>query len=610
MSKLDSKPKHVANIPLTPHDLSHTLDYTSSTGMLLPVCTDLLNPGEKITINVDVSETRTMPVASAAFADIDIHVDYFFVPMTLLYSPFESFIYQINNNFSDVFDGLDSYWNQLPLMSMESLLSYISTNRSASVQEDYGYTSTFFDCEGKGAFRLLDHFGMNPFFDSQMEEPVNSNVVDYYPSVFPWQILAYNAIFQYYYRLDDYERFQSGTFNVDSAGMDGSVLATYSMVKLHYRPNYMDYFNSVKNSPLVTVTNVAAQPNALPLAKSWLSREGFLGLESNSYNVLSNGDIGSTGYTLASSPNYSDSSPVNTQFGFNAAPGAYSVNTYNAFGVNGSDINTANIRAMFANEKLWQITGAARKTYDAQTLAHYGFNVPTDIKHQVTHIGHDVTPVRIGEVISTAGTDDQPLGTVAGKGYAANVRGGNHQFTAPCHGVLMAITSAMVRTPYIAGFDKINAIANWQDFYQPEFDHLGMQPMFRYEALLESSTAGNIIGWQYRYEQFKRKYDRCTRAFGAGYFNTWTPVMSPFNSETGTNDLDNVAIPTEYAGYFYQPPTMLNNIMVTPYTVTWSTDYVTNPEAIYETDPLVTHAVITYKKLSTMSAYSMPRLDA
>ena len=40
------------------------------------------------------------------------------------------------------------------------------------------------------------------------------------------------------------------------------------------------------------------------------------------------------------------------------------------------DIRYANIRAMFANEKLWSITGRAKKHYDDQTLAHFGFEVP------------------------------------------------------------------------------------------------------------------------------------------------------------------------------------------------------------------------------------------
>ena len=39
------------------------------------------------------------------------------------------------------------------------------------------------------------------------------------------------------------------------------------------------------------------------------------------------------------------------------------------------------IRQMFANEKkLAMITGRTKKNYDSQVLAHYGVNVPHDVK--------------------------------------------------------------------------------------------------------------------------------------------------------------------------------------------------------------------------------------
>ena len=51
-------------------------------------------------------------------------------------------------------------------------------------------------------------------------------------------------------------------------------------------------------------------------------------------------------------------------------------------------------------------------------------------------------------------------------------------------------------------------------FYQPEYDKLGAQPLYSFEA--EAGVAGvssTRIGWQYRYQQYKMKYDRVTEAF-------------------------------------------------------------------------------------------------
>ena len=63
MSKLDSKPLKSAQLSKSSHDLNHVFDFTSSTGMILPLVCDILNPGESIDTKVDspglrISQTR------------------------------------------------------------------------------------------------------------------------------------------------------------------------------------------------------------------------------------------------------------------------------------------------------------------------------------------------------------------------------------------------------------------------------------------------------------------------------------------------------------------------------------------------------------------------
>ena len=70
MSKLDSKPMQSAQLSKSAHDLGHVFDFTSSTGMILPLVCDILNPGESIQSKIDLSETRTQPLDSAAYLDL------------------------------------------------------------------------------------------------------------------------------------------------------------------------------------------------------------------------------------------------------------------------------------------------------------------------------------------------------------------------------------------------------------------------------------------------------------------------------------------------------------------------------------------------------------
>lgn len=615
MSKLDKKPMQQAQLSKSSHDLSHTYDYTSSTGMILPLVHDLLNPGESIQCKIDLSDTRTMPLQAAAYLDLDLHVDYFFVPMDMIFSNFNSFIYRIKEYYSSANFPHDN----LPLMILANYKDDIYNSYSQKVIT--GAQGTLFDDLAKGSTRLFEHLGYGS---------LRTGVQTFNPNVFPYALCAYNAIYQYYFRNDEYEPLNQACYNLDNVVLSSVTLfneqniSSRDFCSLRYRDKYHDYFTRVKSSPIVSANNVIDYASSLSLAKSWLTREEPI----SGSNTLIDGYFG----TSTSSPDSVNPVNARTNFGFRNIM----VASQN-FALNGTDINTANLRALFANEKLWTITGMNRKQYDAQTLAHYGYDVPVDVMHQCQHIGHHLYQVHVGEVISTSGTATQPLATVAGKGYAFENKDGAIKFTAPCHGVFMAVYSSAIHRNYFNNFRKENAVASWQDFYQPEFDHLGMQPLFRYESLqdnLDDSTSSpsnlngaEILGWQYRYEQFKCRYDRASMAFASGLRNnpTDTPFYGPFSSwapsELAFDSsylINNVWQPSGYWRYVLKEnPCELNHIMAVAYDPVYYTpaesqtlNYYTNPWQLYATDPLVHHAFVDYKKLSTMSAFSMPRLDA
>ena len=627
MSKLDKKPMQQAQLSKSSHDLSHTYDYTSSTGMILPLVHDLLNPGESIQCKIDLSDTRTMPLQAAAYLDLDLHVDYFFVPMDMIFSNFNSFIYRIKEYYSSANFPIG---DQLPLMDLANFKTNIYANYSQKViSGDLGLN---FDELAKGSTRLLEHLGFGS---------LRTGVQTFNPNVFPYALCAYNAIYQYYFRNDEYETLNQSCYNLDNIALqsittfDSGDISSSDFCSLRYRDKYHDYFTRVKSSPIVSANNIQDYAGSLSLSKSWLTRPDPL----YGTHALIDGSMGSPAgdyaTSISQSPDVINALDTRTNFGFHAF--AISSQTQTDPSLNGADINTANLRALFANEKLWTITGMNRKQYDAQTLAHYGYNVPVDVMHQCQHIGHHLYQVHVGEVISTSGTTTQPLATVAGKGYAFENKDGAIKFTAPCHGVFMAVYSSAIHRNYFNNFRKENAVATWQDFYQPEFDHLGMQPMFRFEALQDnlddrttspdSLNGDEILGWQYRYEQFKCRYDRASSAFASGFrtnglgssfygpFSSWSPSELAFES---SNMINNVFQPSGYWKYVLKEnPCELNHIMAVSYDPAYYTpnesqtlNYYTNPWQLYATDPLVHHAFIDYKKLSTMSAYSMPRMDA
>ena len=109
------------------------------------------------------------------------------------------------------------------------------------------------------------------------------------------------------------------------------------------------------------------------------------------------------------------------------------------------------------NEKLAMITGRARKTYDAQVLAHFGVKVPHDPKHDIAFIGQDTYDLKVGEVTSLSSTSEAGLGDLAGKGLGSGQSKG-HKFTAPCHGIVMTIFSIEPKKRYFGEYNRINAL--------------------------------------------------------------------------------------------------------------------------------------------------------
>lgn len=583
MSRIDEMPDYRAQLGSTSHDLSHTFGFTATCAHLLPVYHDLVQPGERIRLGFNFN-LRTQPLQSAAMEEIDVYTEYFFVPMPLLYEPFGSTYFNIIDNYSSNYPNNvgSRLGNNFPVLDFAALASDVYEQRKFKPYSQDGVTIG--ESIGQMYYRLFDMLGYNPTLSA--EEGANFN-----PNTFPYPILAYNCIYQYYYRLDNRELFNQHTFNWDK--FYNTPLVDYSdlTVRLYYRPLANDYFSDIKVSPIVDVLNLNVK-DSYEQANQWLTRSEY---------ITGNSVLGSGSPSVPVGTNTPDNI-VQSNFGFNAVR-ATSTSIY----ANGMDINTANIRAMFATEKLWSVTGRAKKHYDDQTLAHFGFKVPHDPKHEISVFGKDHSVIHIGEVISTAATTDAPLGEIAGKGYGSQ-QSKRHDFTAPCHGVVMVIFSIVPRMRYQNTYLKVNALTSRLDLPIPEYDHLGMQPVFRYETNIDATNAqerSDVMGWQYRYEQYKRRFNRVTRVFqSGGTLSSWM-----LHSNANRMQLPNGANKNQYLSFVYWP-TDLGSIMLVPYESGWSDAFDENNALIYDRDPFVIDSYIYSKKISWMSDYSLPRLDA
>lgn len=567
---IDALPKYVNRESRHGHNLSHDFSFTSSTGHLLTLFGARMDPKDTIQGRIDMF-TRTQPLVQPANVEIEEFIDFFFVPLEMLYSGMGDYIYQVNEPYSSVTQQvLNNQINNLPVLEwpnvINSLFGTLFSNYESEGFFDFGINveegsedGYYMDNAFFSVYRNLFHnyFNPNGLFKEIAEMEITGYTppkkyavpADYFqPSVFPIYLLAYNCIYQHFYRLDDRERFDASQYNIDATIYDGDFmhdslnLYTYG---LRYRPRFFDYFTSAKVAPLINSNNIIGAPGVstdLTRINNYLSSAGVRLISPGGGNITEISDatqVRSSSTTLA----------------------------------------TSAIRSMFAVEKLLSISNRAKKTYDAQVLAHLGVDMPRDYFHNIQYIGTQKSTIKVGEVVATASTSDSPLGDVAGKGYAVLGDKGV-KFTAPCHGVFMAIYSAVPKVRYYAPLEKHAMITDRLSFYQPELAQLGMQPIFGYEAFAAPLSSDEYLantaqlGWQMRYDELKRRFNKVSPAFidtivvnerqgvkqyvkSFNDWHTWTVSERPYGA------YDNF-VTTNLQDYLASPQ-MLNGLMASQY---------------------------------------------
>ena len=380
MSKSDARFEYKAKLGRTDHNLSQPLGFTAAAGMLLPIWYDVATPGDSYYMSHDLPLLRSIQFAAPAMVDVKVHYETFFVPMQMMYQPFENTIFSLKNVQSSNFAQGSLRNMSLPLFNFVKFIQDCFDNNA------YEGTTLKYD-----AFRLCDLLGLSPLSLTNYTVGTNKTFVPIASNFFPHQLLAYQTIYQYYYRLDDKSQF-SQLGNVDQF-YNSSIFYDSNLFFIHQRAWDFDYFSSIYRSPIVSDANM----QSFALSQSDLS---FVQVQKTNGLQYSS----DAGYQVA---------PTNSDIkGFFARTGQSQTI--------GIPASTALIRQMFANEKLAMITGRTKKNYDSQVLAHYGVNVPHDVKHDLTMIHSDVFDLNVQEVTSLASTSDAPLGELAGKSYSAN----------------------------------------------------------------------------------------------------------------------------------------------------------------------------------------------
>lgn len=576
-----------AHLDRNAFDLSHNDVFSCAPGMLLPISTTEVLPNEHYEINPQIF-LRTMPLNSAAFVRMRQHIEFFFVPMRVLCRQFSQFVVGTKYPISAL-TALNSFNGKLPYTSLGHFHSAVTPATQSELNLD-GMGS---DMKVQ-AVRLLDLLGYG----------INSvSSFDSYPrnySVSLLRLAAYQKIYADYYRNPYYESVNVDSFNLDSyfdklvsgeASFTASRNVLRSMLTLRYRNWALDYFTSVQpqfeGAPFVTRNVDMSSFGMQVYANAGIS------------TLLPHSLTAQIGNVTNSTVEPSASKVAGLSFDDDSA---------DLQDLSRLSVPVHNIRAAFALDKLLRLQQqAGNGSYGEQIRNRFGAaNVHDDWKAQ--YLGGSSSPISISEVITTANTSgsagDGLTGDIYGK--ASSVNDGRVVFDSREHGIIIGIFSVSPEADYnSSGIDPHNLKLSFEQFFQPEFDRLGKQPLTAFQlsvvkpADLSSSISwkDNVIGYQNRYMEYKTGVDKVHGEFcTGGSLSAWS---APRNTGLVLSDTQTAANEPDLNLYSLKiSPKILNSIC----SVEFAGDKL-------DTDPIIVDAHIGIKAIRPMSVSGEPLLS-
>ena len=457
-------------------DLSFRNLFTAKVGELLPVMCKEVIPGDKFNINVS-SFTRTQPVQTAAFTRLREYYDFYFVPMRLLWDKFPAFISKTNNptHASSLVKSADV--SQMPYMNASDMwdliglvygqcakLDYLNTNLGSNWVNEVGVPRIY------GMMKLLHYLGYGDIeqtcavnFDPESGDfynPITTKLPGQGSSATftdmalnPFPLLAYQKIYQDYFRYQQWEKSAPYTCNLDYlmtspfklnlfsdlspcfASAESDRYPKYTMFDLRYANYKKDLFTGILPSPQFGDTAVAS-----PI-------------------------FGNTSGTIQ----LGSASETHTTFNMSIAEGP--VDNQNNLGLSIFALRQAEFL-----QKWREITQSGNLDYREQLEKHWNVRTSRFQSDLCDYLGGTGSNLNINEVVNQTLTDAEQNANIAGKGTGSASGSISREFNE--HGILMCIYHCEPILDWAnIGLDRLCTKVTADSYAIPEFASLGMEAL-------------------------------------------------------------------------------------------------------------------------------------
>lgn len=529
-------------------DLSRKVAYTAKISELLPVeCIECI-PGDSFKIRKQ-HFTRTMPVNTAAYTRIREYYDWFFVPTNLLWNKFNTFVSQMTDNAQQATSIADNAVipNQHPYFTSTQIETYLQKVRPLPITEDTNpNTSERYNIFGYDralqTAKLLQYLGYGNYYNAAGDN--TQDAIGLSTVLNPFPLLAYQKIYQDYFRNSQWENSYAPSWNV----------------------NYLD------SSVQIPVEDVALDvENMFDLRYSNWNKDFFMGLMPNSqFGSPASVDVSSFSGTV---PAYITTSTTSGQLGIDTG-GRIVSNSNAAWRLSiidslpytlTSSYTILALRQAEAAQKWKEITQSTQQDYKAQMEAHFGVSLSDAYSERCKFIDGQVSNLDISEVVnSNLAADDSAV--IRGKGVG--VGDGYINFETKVHGYLMCIYHAVPLLDYqISGVRKRNLKTLATDYAIPEFDKTGMVKVPFIELYNTNSdiieTVSQIqLGYAPQYYEYKVNYDEILGGFVNGGLTQWVAPFDDSYLTTYFQNLSDLNISELTYHFFKINPGVLNPIFV------------------------------------------------
>lgn len=592
-------------------DLSNKVLFTSKFGEILPVKYWETLPGDKFKIKLN-SFIRTADMSSVNFTRMRQYYNFYFVPYRLLWRDFPSFI--VNrpdtakqassiNSAQQVSDVVPFFLSSdiIPFFKRSSpiLRSILKSGASKfdanprTIPDNYfpwfeldsansaGFSSNYFNPFGflrlQGTFKLLQYLGYNSlisYYDGSKTEQV-----PYQLNAFP--LLAYQKIYQDYFRNSQWEKESPASYNVDYLRSDPKIPVSTlfssdsdsdayfntieeTMFDLRYANYNKDLFNGVLPSSQFgakSIVKVSSPDNLIgvefglgmslfdPPTNSNDSAFQLLGLKTDavgaSGNLYKSGNFGYIGTN--NKPNI-----VHTSLGTTQQPISETINKLNL------SFSVLQLRIAEAQQRFAEISATNDANYKAQIEAHFGVKVSSLMSSLCDYLGGIGLDINQNVVQNTNLADSSAVnlgsyGTAGGDKFI--------DFECKEHGIIMCVSYAVPQLEFIQyGTNFLPLKLSYTDWAIPEFDSLGLESVTQETLVNPDSNSTDfaltpigranlgfgsfsdnmsmdsfvpLVGYTTRYYEYKTDYDICLGDFHVSHGRNYTIIPNSFNGSLG-----------------------------------------------------------------------------